>query len=126
MEEQQEIHIDTITDNHQYGMPISNGVDSTIIYNVNKIPVDKQSTTVNNLVKMFLLPNYLPEDFFPSESCLNKILQIEADSEVATTLMHYGILFSIINNTHIEHVTCDKLDQTYFDYESCYVSNCTA
>ena len=64
VKEQQEIHIDTMTDNHQYGMPISNGVDSTIIYNVNKIPMNKQSTTVNNLVQMFLLPNYLPKDFY--------------------------------------------------------------
>ena len=126
VKEQQEIHIDTITDNHQYDMPISNGVDSTIIYNVNNIPVHKQSTTVNKLVQMLRLPNYLPEDFLPDENCMKKILRIEADSEVAPTLMNYGILFNIINNTHIEQVTDDKLDKTYFDYESCYVSNCTA
>jgi len=126
VKEQQEIHIDTITDNHQYGMPITNGVDSTIIYNVNKIPMNKQSTTVNNLVQMFMLPDYLPKDILPGENCFNKILGIEADSVVATTLLNYGILFNIINKTHIEQVTCDSLDKTYFDYESCYVSNCTA
>ena len=126
VKEQQEIHIDTIKDNHQYGMPISNGVDSTIIYNINKIPVPKQSTTVNKLVQLFTLPDYLPEDFLPGENCMNKILQIEEDSEVATTLKNYGILFNIINDTHIEQVSGDKLDKTYFDYTSCYVSNCPA
>ena len=126
VKEQQEIHIDTMTDNHQYGMPISNGVDSTVIYNVNKIPTTKRSTTVNNLVQMFMSPNYLPEGFLPSKNYLDKILEIEAESEVATTLLNYGILFNIINKTHMEQVPSDSLDKTYFDYESFYVSNCTA
>ena len=43
-------------------MPISNDVDSTVIYIVNHIFINKQSTTVNNLSKMFMSADLALDD----------------------------------------------------------------
>ena len=123
---QQEVHIDTLKSNHQYGMPISNGVHSTIIYDINKIPRAKQIKNTDQLVQLFNIKEYFPEELLPTMDCFNAISTIDPNSMAAENISNFGILFNIINTSHMEETSMSISEKkSSFDYESFVVTNCT-
>lgn len=122
---QQEEHIDTLKHNHQYGMPISNGVDSTIIYDIKKIAKEKHVTNILKLVELLKIEGYLPLELLPGTDCFDAISTIDPNSKVAATIFNFGILFNIISNSHMEETTMNTTENSFFDYESFVVTNCT-
>ena len=125
--DQQEVHIDTIKANHQYGMPLSHGVDSTIIYDVNKINSENRVTSMQKLSDLFSIPNYFFPQKQPTQSLLKAIHEINNASSVGKEVSEFGMLFNIPNTSHIKEMKehLNKAHHCYFDYESFYTTNCS-
>lgn len=94
-------------------MSISNGVDSTIIYDINIISKEKQVTTIAQLIQLFKIEGYFPLELLPSTDCFNEISTINPNSIVAETICNFGISFNIFNTSHTEETSINKSDHLF-------------